>query len=102
MRWAGARVITLHDELGRYVEAGLTAQQALKTATVNPGRFLKRSDLTGRVGVRQKADLVLLDANPLADIAATRRIHAVVANGRLFDRAELNAIRRDLEAKAAK
>lgn len=93
---------TLHDELQRYVEAGLTPQQALMTATVNPGRFLKRGDLAGRVAIRQKADLVLLDANPLADIAATRRIHAVVANGRLFDRAALDALRRDVEERAAK
>ncbi len=93
---------TLHDELQRYVDTGLTPQQALKTATVNPGRFLKRSDLAGRVGIRQKADVVLLDANPLEDIKAIRRIHAVVANGRLFDRAALDALRRDLEARAAK
>jgi hypothetical protein len=93
---------TLHDELQRYVDAGLTPQQALMTATVNPGRFLKRSDLAGRVGIRQKADLVLLDANPLVDIAATRRIHAVVANGRLFDRAALDALLKDVEDRASK
>jgi imidazolonepropionase-like amidohydrolase len=92
---------TLHDELARYVQAGLTPQQALRTATVNPGRFLQRRDLAGRVSWRQKADLVLLDANPLSDISATRRIHAVVANGRLFDREALDALQRDLEAKAA-
>ena len=93
---------TLHDELQRYVESCLTARQALMTATVNPGRFLKRSDLAGRVGMGQKADLVLLNANPLADIAAIRRIHAVVANGRLFDRAALDALRRDVEERAAR
>lgn len=93
---------TLLDELQRYVDAGLTPQQALFTATVQPGRFLKRRDLAGRVGLGQKADLVLLDANPLADIAATRRIHAVVANGRLFDRVALDALRQDVEQRAAK
>jgi Amidohydrolase family len=93
---------TLHDELQRYVEAGLTAQQALVTSVVNPGRFLKRRDLAGRVGVGQKADLVLLDANPLIDITATRSINAVVANGRLFDRLALDALRHDLEQRAAK
>jgi hypothetical protein len=93
---------TLHDELQRYVEAGLTPQQALMTATVNPGRFLKLSDLAGRVVLGQKADLVLLDANPLMDIAATRRIHAVVANGRLFDRAALDALRQNVDERAAK
>ena len=93
---------TMHDELQRYVEAGITPQQALMTATVNPGRFLKRNDLAGRVGIRQKADLLLLDGNPLDNIAATRRIHAVVANGRLFDRAALDALRRDVEERATK
>jgi imidazolonepropionase-like amidohydrolase len=93
---------TIHDELARYVAAGLTPQQALLTATVNPGRFMKRRDLDGRVAWRQRADLVLLDANPLQDISATRRINAVVANGRLYDRAALNTMRRDIEAKAAK
>jgi imidazolonepropionase-like amidohydrolase len=91
---------TLHDEIERYVVAGLTPQQALLTATVNPGHFLKRRDLAGRVAIRQRADLVLLDANPLADIAATRRIHAVIANGRLFDRATLDELRRELEERA--
>jgi Amidohydrolase family len=92
---------TLHDELARYVQAGLTPHQALKTATVNPGKFLKRRDLAGRIAWRQKADLVLLDANPLQDIRATRRIHAVIANGRLFDRAALDELKREIEAKAS-
>jgi len=91
---------TLHDELERYVAAGLTPQQALRTATVNPGRFLKRTDLDGRIGVRRKADLVVLDANPLHDISATRAIHAVIANGRLFDRVALDALLRDVQDRA--
>jgi len=69
---------------------------------VNPGRFLGRKDLSGGVTWRRKADLVLLDANPLEDIAATRRIHAVVANGRLFDRVALDALQRDIEERAAR
>jgi len=93
---------SLHDELTRYVEAGLTPQQALLTATVNPGRFLARRDLAGRVSIRQRADLVLLDGNPLEDIGAIRRIHAVVANGRLFDSAALDALLRDVEERAAR
>jgi imidazolonepropionase-like amidohydrolase len=91
---------TLHDELARYVAAGLTPQRALLTATVNPGRFLGRRDLAGRVAIRQRADLVLLDGNPLEDIGATRRIHAVLAGGRLFDLPALEALRRDVEQRA--
>jgi Amidohydrolase family len=93
---------SLHDELARYVQAGLTPQQALRTATVNPGRFLKRMDLSGRVTSRQKADLVLLNANPLADIHAIKRIHAVVANGRLYDREALDALQREVEERAVR
>jgi imidazolonepropionase-like amidohydrolase len=93
---------TLHDELERYVAAGLTPQQALMTATVNPGRFLMRKDLDGRVSSGRSADLVLLDANPLDDIRATRRINAVIANGRLFDRDALDKLLRDVESKAAR
>jgi cytosine/adenosine deaminase-related metal-dependent hydrolase len=47
---------------------------------------------TGTVEVGKRADLVLLDADPLADIRNTRRIHAVVANGRLLDRAALDGL----------
>jgi imidazolonepropionase-like amidohydrolase len=93
---------TLHDELERYVAAGLTPQQALMTATVNPGRFLMRKDLDGRVSYGRRADLVLLDANPLEDIRATRRINAVIANGRLFDRDALDKLLREAESKAAR
>jgi len=91
---------TLLDELERYVAAGLTPRHALLTATVNPGRFLKRTDLDGRISVRRKADLVVLDANPLQDIRATRAIHAVIANGRLFDRDALDALLRDVQGRA--
>jgi imidazolonepropionase-like amidohydrolase len=93
---------TLHDELARYVAAGITPQQALMTATVNPARFLKRADLNGRVSSGQRADLVLLDANPLEDIRATRRINAVIANGRLFDRDALDKLLREVESKAVR
>lgn len=93
---------TLHDELSRYVQAGLTPRQALLTATANPGRFLGRQDLGGEVAARRRADLVLLDANPLDDIAATRRIHAVIAAGRLYDRAALDALQREIEERAAR
>ena len=72
------------------------------TATVNPGKFLKREDLAGRVETGRRADLVLLDANPLADIAAIRRINAVVANGRVFDRKALDDLQGEIEANAAR
>jgi imidazolonepropionase-like amidohydrolase len=88
---------SLHDELGLLVEAGLTPLEALQAATVNPARFLGRLDRQGTVERGRIADLVLLDANPLADISATKRIAAVIFAGRLYDRAALDAMLADAE-----
>ncbi|MEO8448329.1 MAG: amidohydrolase family protein [Gemmatimonadota bacterium] len=75
----------LHQELGYFVRAGLSPFDVLRSATLEPARFLGVLDSLGTVETGKIADLVLLDANPLDDIANTGRISAVVANGRLFD-----------------
>lgn len=79
---------SLHDELELLVHSGLTPLEALRTATYNPADYLGALDSLGTVSPGKIADLVLLDADPLLDIRNTRRISAVIANGRLFDRAE--------------
>ncbi len=81
---------SLHDELGLLVHSGLTPAQALRTATINPARFLGLTDSLGVVATGKAADLVLLDRNPLEDVANTKRIRAVIQGGRLLDRASLN------------
>lgn len=91
---------SLHDELSLYVEAGLTPLEALRTATINPARFLGRADELGTVEEGKLADLVLLDANPLEDITNTQRIRAVVADGRYLDRQALDALLAQAEAAA--
>ena len=83
---------SLHDELGLLVQAGLTAREALAAATTAPARFLGATDSLGAVATGMLADLVLLTANPLEDIAHTRHIALVVANGRFHDRAALDAM----------
>ena len=82
--------ISLHQELRLLVDAGLTPLQALQSATLNPARVLGWEGSLGTVEPGKLADLVLLDANPLADIGHTRRIRAVVADGRLYRRADLD------------
>ena len=82
---------SLHDELERYVAARLTPVEALRAATVAPARFLGHSDL-GSVRPGFAADLVLLEADPLEDVAAVRQVVAVVTRGRLYDRAALDAL----------
>lgn len=80
----------LHDELERFTAAGLSPVEALRTATINPARYFGREASEGSVATGRRADLVILDANPLADIRHTRRIHAVVLGGRLYDRRALD------------
>jgi hypothetical protein len=84
---------SLHDELRLFVQAGMTPAEALCTATSNPARMLNKQATMGSVRVGAVADLVLLDANPLADIKNTTRINAVVQRGRVFDRAEIDSIK---------
>lgn len=70
---------SLHRELQNLVVAGLTPYEAMRTGTVNVSRFLGTN--TGVVAEGRDADLVLLDANPLEDIANTRRVHGVMLRG---------------------
>lgn len=88
----------LHRELVRLVEAGLTPLAALRAATLNPARVLDLENSLGTVEAGKLADLVLLDANPLEDISNTRRIRAVVADGRLYRRADLDRLLAQAEA----
>ncbi|HJP86909.1 MAG TPA: amidohydrolase family protein [Gemmatimonadaceae bacterium] len=76
---------SLHDELARLVADGFTPIQALRAATINPARFFNATDTLGTVAAGKRADLVLLDANPLSNINNVRRINAVIANGILVD-----------------
>lgn len=90
---------SLHEELAEFVEAGLTPLDALRTATSNAGKFLKRDDI-GRVAPGAHADLVVLSANPLDNIRNTTSIVTVVANGRAFDRAGLSLLLSGVERAA--
>ena len=90
----------LHDELEALVRAGLTPAEALRAATLEPARYLEALESMGTVEAGKVADLVLLAANPLEDITNTRRIEAVVANGRFFDRVKLDAILQAAEQAA--
>jgi hypothetical protein len=90
---------SLHDELALLVRAGLKPIEALAAATLNPARYLGRHDL-GVVARGAVADLVLLDADPLRDIANTTRINSVFVRGRLIDQARRRQMLADIEAMA--
>ncbi len=82
----------LHDELELFVQAGLTPMQAIQASTRNAARFLQVE--YGTIEVGKTASLVLLDANPLDDIRNTRKIRAVILEGKFFDRSQLDSLRR--------
>jgi imidazolonepropionase-like amidohydrolase len=101
---AGVRVypgFSLHEELELLVQAGLTPMEALQAATRNAGKYLGIAD-TGTIEKGKRADLVLLDANPLQDIKNTRKIQSVVLAGRYFSRADLDHLLHEVEEEAAK
>lgn len=84
---------SLHRELQLFVRAGLTPLQALQTATLNPAMFFGKTADWGTVAAGKTADLVVLTRNPLVDIANTRAIAAVVADGRYYSPRELDRLR---------
>jgi imidazolonepropionase-like amidohydrolase len=90
--------ISLHRQLVRLTEAGLTPLDALRAATLNPARVLGMEDSLGTIEAGKLADLVLLDSNPLEDISHTQQIRAVVADGRLYRRTDLERVLAEVEA----
>ena len=93
--------ISLHLELQHFMAAGFTPLEALQTATLNPARFYHRLQDFGSVQAGRLADLVLLSANPLDDIANTRRIVAVLADGQYHSRQDLDKLQNHLKQVAA-
>jgi hypothetical protein len=79
--------INLHGELMTYTMAGMSNFEALTTATVNAARALNLD--AGTVEPGKLADLIMVDGDPLANIAHTTRVRRVVANGRVYEVNEL-------------
>jgi hypothetical protein len=80
--------LALHQELELLVGAGASPLEALQAATREPARYLGEEGTRGTIEVGKRADLLLLDADPLANIANTRRIHALIVGGVLLSAAD--------------
>ncbi|MEZ5892525.1 MAG: amidohydrolase family protein [Parvularculaceae bacterium] len=91
----------VHDEMQIMVEAGLTPLEALQAATINPLRYLGRKRDAPVISKGEPADLVLLDADPLADISNTLRIRGVFTRGDYYGRDALDALIGDAKRAAA-
>ena len=75
----------LHRELELYVDAGMTPLEAIQCATIVAARAMKLDRDSGTVEPGKRADLILVEGNPLAHISDLRRVTRVIANGRLYD-----------------
>ena len=91
---------SVHHELVALVGAGLTPMQAIQAGTKNSAEAAGRGAQVGTIEAGKRADLILLDADPTRDITNTKRIRAVVTNGRLLDRAKLDSLLAEAEAFA--
>jgi imidazolonepropionase-like amidohydrolase len=75
----------LHRELALLVQSGLTPLAAIQAATIRPAEFIGKLDQYGSIEPGKAADLLILDTNPLGDIANTKRISAVLLGGKLVN-----------------
>lgn len=83
---------SLHRELEILVEGGLSNLEAIKTATINPATFFRIENKVGRIKSGYKADLLILNSNPLNKISNTQDIHAVIKNGHFLSRKSLDSL----------
>ena len=80
---------SLHYELQLLIESGLTSYEAMRAATVVPATFLKKGEEFGTIAAGKRADLLLLDGNPLQDVGYLAQPAGVMARGRWFTREQL-------------
>ncbi len=86
--WLGVPGFSLLEEIENFQDVGFTPYAALRTATVDPAKLLKRDGEFGTIAVGMRADLILTRENPLEDVRRLRRPDGVMANGRWIDAAE--------------
>lgn len=87
--------VSLHRELALLVQAGLSPGDALRATTLTAAEMLGLEAVSGTIEKGKQADLVLLEADPLRDIANVRRIRAVVVRGHFMDREDLARAQRE-------
>jgi imidazolonepropionase-like amidohydrolase len=93
--------IGLHQELEMMVKYGLTSLQALQASVINGPAFFGITNQYGTIEKGKRADILILNSNPLQNIAATKDIDAVIANGKIFSRKKLDKLLDEITAKAA-
>jgi imidazolonepropionase-like amidohydrolase len=80
---------SLHREIELYVQAGFTPMEAIQAATILPARVMNLDKETGTVEAGKRADLIVIEGDPLADIHNTRNVELVIAAGKVYNSADL-------------
>jgi len=80
---------SLHRELELYVEAGFTPMEAIQAATIVPARVMGLDHEVGTLEEGKRADLIVIDGDPLTEIRNTRNVEFTIANGRMYTSADL-------------
>jgi imidazolonepropionase-like amidohydrolase len=75
---------SLHRELELYVKAGFTPMEAIQAATIVPARAMGLGDEAGSLAVHKRADLLIVDGDPLSSIAELRRVETVIMDGHVY------------------
>src|ERR1051325_8788794 len=81
----GMPAMGVHQELKMFIEAGLTARQALPTATINVAKTYFKDKEVGSIEQGKIADITIIDGNPLDDIWATQKVATVISAGKIVD-----------------
>ena len=83
---------SIHEEIKLLVAAGLTPAQGLRTAVINGSKFFGVENFFGSLRPGKCSDLIVLEQNPLVDIAAIDHLNSVLSHGKLYSRADLDAL----------
>lgn len=89
--------ISLHSELEELVKAGLSPAEALACATINPSEYFQVSKDYGTVEEEKKADLLILNKNPLLNIKNTTSIESLFFNGNMYTKEDIDAMKKYVE-----
>ena len=88
---------SLRHEAQAMVKAGMTPAQVVRAGTIEVARYFGLEKVSGTVAVGKRADLILVDGNPLDDVANIFRAAGVMVNGRWLPRGELDAMLSEIE-----
>jgi hypothetical protein len=93
---------SLHEELESLHDAGLSPLEALQTATINPAKYLNKTDSLGTIAPGKFADILLLAENPLTNISNTKKIEGLCVNGKFYSKEDLEALKQQAKTISKK